>query len=242
MREVSLTASSAIRAANAIPPSALEPDPLSKLTGLYIAFATLYEQSGRPVRAYEQYRIALEQLGESPLAPDPRQRKAGAWAAGRTLSEKDHIRAIGLNQKMGQVALQIESSSTVRLFPTQQGKGGPRSWLDAAEQHLTAALTAMLRLGLDRKVLEANEVITGRDIQLPDDDGVGDDDGGRVDKQGLGITMESLAEVHAKKGEYDLASQLLLQTISIILPPAADSPSVEDRCRGGFSLHYDERR
>ena len=50
-------------------------------------------------------------------------------------------------------------------------------------------------------------------------------------------TAKNQDEVKPKKGEYDLASQLLLQTVSILLPAGADRvPSVEDRCQGKGSI------
>jgi hypothetical protein len=58
-------------------------------------------------------------------------------------------------------------------------------------------------------------------------------EGGRVDKRGLGMTMEHLAEIYARKGQYDVAGQLLLQAVSTLLPPQSQqAPPVRDRCQG----------
>jgi hypothetical protein len=58
-----------------------------------------------------------------------------------------------------------------------------------------------------------------------------------VDKRGLGMTMEALAEVYTRKGRSDLAGQLLLQAVSTLLPPQSEQPpSLLDQCQGGSCL------
>lgn len=176
----------------------------------------------------------MAHLGDTPLNPSS---GGGNWAgAGYTLSPLDRIRAIGLSQKLGHMALQISSSSHAPPYPIGSGSmTAPTSWIGAAETYLSSALTAMLKLGLNRhggtQGLSKKSVVAGRDVELAD--ASEEDMGGRVDKRGLGMTMEALAEVYAKKKQYDLAGQLLLQAISILLPPGGKvAPTVQDSCQG----------
>ena len=222
----------AIEVALSLPPSVLEPDPLLKLSGIYISLAGLLEDHRQSIQAYETLRDANDLLGPDPLSSEPSSRAAGAWAGGAKLSDTDHVRAIGLAQKLGQLALQISSSSSIRSYPTST-QDGPKTWDAAAEYHLSSALTAMLRLGLyARPANESTPVFVGRDVDLP----VGEEGGG-VDKRGLGVAMEALAEVYSRRGQYDLAGQLLLQAVSTLLPPGIqEPPSLQDRCQGQSSL------
>ncbi len=222
----------AIDAALRLTNTSFAPDPLLKVSGIYIALSGLLESSNQPVKAYEALRESLELFGPDPLDANPDIRISGRWAGGSKLAESDHIRAIGLYQKLGRLALQIATSSTVRPYPATSQPDGPKTWDESAEQYLSGALTAMLRLGLsNRPASSPQQVVVGRDIDLPESPL--DDESGRVDKRGLGVTMESLAEVYARKGQYDLAGQLLLQAMSILLPPqATETPSVSDRCQG----------
>jgi hypothetical protein len=165
---------------------------------------------------------------------------AGEWAgAGYTPTPADHLRAIGLSQKIGHLAVQLASSS--HPHPFQIGNTTERvGWLDAAESHLSGALTAMLKLGLMQGAKSGQSVIAGRDIELRE--GSEDDEGGRVDKRGLGMTMEALSEVYARKKQYEMSAQLLLQAISILLPPGSkETPPARDRCQGQCSMLTDDR-
>lgn len=207
----------------------LDPDPLLKLSGIYISLATMLESQGQVVRGYSDLRDALELFGSTPLKSNA---QAGQWAQGSALTQADHLRAIGLHQKLGQMAVQIGSMRIPAPYPTTPDRSAPQSWDAAAEHYLSNALTAMLRLGLSgRREGEKGPVVAGRDIQLPE--GAEDTAGGRIDKRGLGMTMESLAEVHARKGRYDLAGQLLIQAVSTLLPPKSDiPPTSSDICQG----------
>lgn len=93
----------------------------------------------------------------------------------------------------------------------------------------------MLKLGLIQGgSAKASGVIAGKDIVLPE--GGTEEDGGRVDKRGLGMTMEALSEVYARKKQYEVSAQLLLQAISILLPPGSkEAPPARDRCQGQSS-------
>ena len=222
----------AVHTALSMPSHALDPDPLLKLSGISVALSALLESSNQPSEAYEALRDALDLFGPDPLAADAVARSSGSWAGGSRLSEADHIRAIGLSQKLGQLALQNATASIIRSYPAPARSEAPKTWDKAAEYHLSAALTAMLRLGLaTRPTGSKGAVVVGRDVDLSDSSSM--DEGGRVDRRGLGMTMESLAEVYARKGQYDLAGQLLLQAVSTLLPPQAiETPPVADRCQG----------
>lgn len=225
----------AIEAALSLPSSSLQPDPIQKLTGLYVSYAALLESQGQLTKAYVTLRSALHQLGETPLIPSS---SAGEWAgSGYTLTPSDHIRAIGLSQKLGHLAVQISAGPHPPPFPIETtGKPGPTGWLEAAETYLTGSLTAMLKLGLIKGGAALGEsLIAGRDIELGETSVGDDEEGGRVDKRGMGMTMEALSEVYARKGQYEYAAQLLLQAVSILIPAGAkETPSPRDRCQGKF--------
>ena len=225
----------AIQAALSMPSSALSPDPLLKVTGIYISLSSALEASGQTGKAFEALRKALELFGSDPFAVNPTLRTGTLWTGGANLSEAEHIRAIGLSQKLGQLALQISTSSIVQPYPARTHPDGPTSWSQAAETYLSSALTAMLRLGLAaRPASSTGPVVVGRDVDLPDS--FFGDEAGRVDKRGLGMTLASLSEVYARKGQLDLAGQLLLQAISTLLPPNPDEvPPIADQCQGRSS-------
>ena len=225
----------AMEAARSMPSAALAPNPLLKVSGIYISLASALEDSGNTGKAFEALRKALELFGSDPLAADPASRTGTSWTHGAKLSQAEHIRAIGLSQKLGQLALQISTSSIVQPYPAQTHPDKPKSWNQAAEAYLTSALTAMLRMGLATyPATITGPVVVGRDVDLPDSSY--GDEAGRVDKRGLGMTLESLSEVYARKGETDVAGQLLLQAISTLLPPNADEiPPVADQCQGRLS-------
>ena len=87
----------------------------------------------------------------------------------------------------------------------------------------------MLRLGLATPEDRQGAVVAGRDTLLPEGDG----EEGRVDVRVLGMTMESLAEVYARRGQFALAGQLLIQAISTLLPPqSSQPPPIRDQCQG----------
>ena len=98
----------------------------------------------------------------------------------------------------------------------------------------------MIRLGLaapsNKRSATGGQVVLGRDLDLPSAglaEGQEDLGVGRVDKRGVAMTMEALSEVYARKGQYDLANQLLLQTVSILLPVSSQvAPPIQDQCQG----------
>jgi len=226
----------AIDAALSIPSTSLAPEALLKVSGIYISLSSMLENASQSVKAYDALRDASHLFNTESLAPDANSRTAGTWANGMKLSEGEHIRAIGLYQKLGQLALQISTSSTIQPYPTTSQPDSPQTWSAAAEHYLSSALTAMLRRGLVvQPASPERQIIVGRDIDLPGS--TFKDEVGRVDKRGLGMTMESLSEVYARKGQYALAGQLLLQAVSTLLPPQAkESPPIADQCQGRFRV------
>jgi hypothetical protein len=110
----------AANAARSIPPSALDPDPLLKLSGLYVTWAAMLEMHGHPVRSFALLRDAIGFFGADPLAAEPRT-TAGAdmWSGGspRPLSEDERHRAIGLAQKLGQLAARMGEMGAPPPFP-----------------------------------------------------------------------------------------------------------------------------
>jgi hypothetical protein len=230
----------AIEAAMALPATTFEPEPLLKLSGLYVTMSSMFETTYQPIKAFSSLREALPHFGEEPLAKDTKYRISSTWSGSRPLSEDEHKRVIGITQKLGQMALQLSSTRVPPPFPVIEGKS-PKDWEQAAEEYLSSALTAMLRLGLKPGKSGA---IAGRDVDLPEGaEGEEESGSGRVDKRGLGMTMEALAEVYARRGQYDLAGNLLLQAVSTLLPPQSkEPPPMSDRCQGESFLQRPSTR
>lgn len=286
----------ALAAAHALPPADLEPQPLQKLTGLYITLAAMLEPI-QPIRAFAALRDAYALFGADALTPG-----AVSPYTGAPMSQEDLTRAIGLAQKMGQLAARLGAMTSPPPFPAagvsvreriemanvgaegevvspaaqllkdskmaggEGAKGGKEArmaWDTAAEEYLGAAIGAMLKLGLQHRQAAAataagpqagaeggaapagaavpgsgtsDPVIVGRDVRLPHDNVPGEegDTSGRVNRRGLGMTMEALAEVYGRRGRPDLAGQLVLQAITTVLPPQAEPGSIlpADQCQG----------
>lgn len=233
-----ITYDRAIAAALALPPSAFGPDPLLWLSGLYITYAVFLEENRHMSAAYILLRESLTHFGPEALSPESSKRQSGAWANNQTLTPSDHIRAIGLTQKLGHLALAVATGSKALVYPTNSATG-PKTWLDAAETHLGDALTAMLKLGLNAPPVvdgKAQAVVAGRDVDLPVVSHSSEDEnvlkGGSVDKMGLGITMEALASIYTEKREYGIAGGLLQQAISTLVPVKKDAEfPIPDQCQ-----------
>ncbi|WVQ94545.1 hypothetical protein IAU59_001624 [Kwoniella sp. CBS 9459] len=240
-------------------PDALETDVLLKITGIYVELANVLELMGQRVTAYHELEKALAMYGAEPIVRvQPGTSIASEWtgSTGRSylVQENDRIRVIGLHQKLGQLALEISSSAKAPKYQSSATLSGvstsgviPAStkidnWNSAAEYYLSSALTAMLKLGLSSRPVAGStaqdQVVLGRDVNLPEGEVSEDaDQGGRVDKRGLGMTMESLSEVYARKGQYDLSAQLLLQAVSLLLPPGSQEQSpLRDRCQAAMQM------
>ncbi|OXM76416.1 hypothetical protein C364_05872 [Cryptococcus neoformans Bt63] len=240
-------------------PSALQPEPLLKISGIYVELANVLEIQRQRVSAFVELRTALEMFGPDPLRrpaalPLPEATALGGGPGGQwigegyRLTERDHVRAIGLYQKLGQLALEVASSPTGSTYASTLGEGSTeqmfKTWDDAAEYYLSSALTSMLHLGLpgsSSTPSTGGPVILGRDVSLPEalpsENPEDVDQGGQVDKRGLGMTMESLSEVYARKGQYDMAGQLLLQAISLLLPPQSkETTPMRDRCQAAMLM------
>ena len=218
----------------ALPPFSFAPDPLHKVSGLYAEYANMLEASGSPVMAYEQLVTALNLFGSDPLDADPQRRISSQWAGAQQLTPDEHLRAIALNQKLGQLALQLANSARVHPYPKSIDNGaGSKTFLDAADLHLSSALTALLRIGLPSEETDTETpkqpVVVGRDVELPTSRV-----GGSVDHQALGVTLEALAEVYATKGQIEYAQQLLVQAISTLIPPDQATPPPRDRCQAAM--------
>jgi len=251
---VNISPDRALTTALEIGPNDLSPDPLLKISGIYVELANILEIKGQKVSAFNELHNALDMFGPGPLSSTSGSALGGgAWAGeGYILNEKDRIRSIGLYQKLGQLALEIATTPRSPSYsssssPASSSTSNLKTWDEVAEHYLSSALTAMLKLGLSSRPpsTTANgetQVIAGRDINLPSSSSSNDPEadldpnqGGRVDKRGLGMTMESLSEVYARKKQYDLSAQLLLQAVSLLLPPGSkETPPVRDRCQGEF--------
>ena len=106
-----------------------------KLSGIYATLSAMYESLSRPVDAYTTLRTALQHFGPTALMEDYHQ--SISWAG--SVSSKDHLRAIGLSQKLGQMALSILQTRIPPPYPPYDGvmtpaEGVPRpvDWDTAA--------------------------------------------------------------------------------------------------------------
>lgn len=241
------------------------------LSGVYVTWSAMLEEHATPVRAYVALRDGIAFFGPDPTSAEPVTTASQAlWEgdAPRPLNAEEKIRAIGLAQKLGQLASRMgemaipppyplfkpqppavftspnvapkprregeqeeaEEERPVLVAPVPAGLGSnANGWDEAAEIYLHAALGAMMRIGLKKHA--EGPVVVGRDISLPHDEDSLDNDG-RVNRRGLGMTMEALADVYARQKRYDLAAQLLVQAVSTVIPPQENNPSAEDRCQG----------
>ena len=213
-----------------LPQGSLEPQRLLKISGIYISLAAILEEDDQLLKVYTTLREAVQLFGPSALKGDY---AAAVLPDGDKCGEEEHKRAIKLAQKLGEVALQLGSMPAPPPYPLEGTSVEGRTWDAAAEKYLEEALAAMLRLGLlpgTSATSTGRPVVAGRDVVLPDKE----TDGGGLNRRGLAMTMESLAEVYARKGRDDLSAQLLLQAISVLLPPQETSPPIQDRCQGGL--------
>jgi len=215
-----------------LPSSAFSPDPLHKLTGLHITLASFYTSTNQNLKAYLQLRKAFEEMGNDSLSSTPSQRISGKWAGSRTLTHDEHLRAIALAQGLGAAAASVVTGRNRMQYPIPTS--GPKSWDEAARFYLENALSALLRLGLqDRSPDTKGPVVVGRDVEIPESrESVESEVGGKIDKKGMGVTMELLSEVYARQGRPDLAGQLLIQAVSTLLPAKSTiPPPLRDRCQ-----------
>ncbi|KAJ9111710.1 hypothetical protein QFC19_001070 [Naganishia cerealis] len=222
----------AIETSKTLPIEAFDPEPLLKITGIYISLSALLESIGQHRRAIQVLQEALafldrydpEQNGTLPTAQN---------AVPFTLS--DRTRSIGLAQKLGTLALHIADST------------GKDKNADLAEIYLTRALNAMIKLAnRDSSQDKEDTKLVGRDFDFPQDGGKAqaqenmDVDGARLNKvtqKSMGITMEALADLYVRRGEHELANPLYVQAISTLLPTSPEQakvtgkPPVQDRCQ-----------
>ncbi len=178
--------------AHTLPLSAFEPEPLLKLTGLSISLAALLESNGQLKQSFKVLSDALEFLDGhgSPASSEPTSHK---W------TEADRIRAIGLSQKLGSLALQLSART-----------GDEYDRL--AETYLVRALEDMIKFANISSSEESEAKVVGRDFKFADDSaeaiakrGEEPDEsiGGKVTRKGMGKTMEALADLYAKRGQYE---------------------------------------
>lgn len=163
---------------------------------------------------------------------DPIARLSGSWSKGSTLSLAEYVRVVLISQKLGRLAIDITTSSTIQPFPALSMPDSPKTWDQAAESHLSTALTAMLRMGLaNRAPNSSQQVVVGRDVNPTISNSP--EEATLRDAQAIGVTMEMLSEVYGRQGKNDLAGQLLIQALSTLLPPqATETPPIADRCQG----------
>lgn len=207
----SLTSISALDTALTLSPEAFGEDPILKLSGIAISLSSLLEEAGQPSASYMILLDALRYYGVDA--------ESTCWAGpAYRLTEKDEQRIIALHQKLGQLSLGIASDFAPPLYPaaaklvSSTTSTTPQreitKWDQAAEHHLSTALTTLLKLGAGARddVAVDKQFIAGRDTAFKGDSEALPEDGlgrGGVTKRGLGMTMEALAEVFAMQGKYE---------------------------------------
>lgn len=202
----------ALDTALTLSPEALAPEPLLKLSGIAISLSSLLEEAGQPSASYMVLLDAVRYFGVDSESPN--------WAGpDYRLTEKDEQRIIALHQKLGQLSLGIASDFSPPLYPsaanltTSDTSTTPQrtisKWDQAAEHHLSTALTSLLKLGSGGEAgfgSDGKQFVAGRDVAFAGDKDPVPEDGlgrGGVTKRGLGMTMEALAEVYAMQGKYE---------------------------------------
>ena len=167
-----------------MPLEAFAPDPLLKVTGIYISLSALLESNG-------QHRRAMQVMQEALAFLDRYDPERGGQSGEFTLA--DRTRSIGLAQKLGTLALHIAD-------PSGKDQNG-----QLAEAYLTRALEAMIKLGGGEQGKEAK--LVGRDFAFPQQgEGSEDVDGARlnmVTRKSMGMTMEALADLYVRRGEHE---------------------------------------
>src|SRR3954471_3819450 len=95
----------ALEIAHELPMSALEPDPLLKLTGISISLSALLESNGQIGPSFKVLSEALAMMDRHKngnVRPDTLEAQTfHRW------TEQDRIRAIGLSQKLGSLAIML---------------------------------------------------------------------------------------------------------------------------------------
>ncbi len=176
----------ALEIAMSIPLESFEPEPLLKLTGISVTLSSLLETQGQLAQSYRVLADALAFL-------DARM----AEVAGRPGSE-DRIRAIGLSQKLGSLAL---------ILSRRNGD----EYDQVAENHLSRALNEMMAMAViaepsGRAAGESTRV-AGRDFNFEGDDADASQETadlpGKLTRKRMGKTMETLADLYAKRGQFE---------------------------------------
>lgn len=182
-----LTIHRAIETSKTLPLEAFAPEPLLKVTGIYISLSALLESVG-------QHRRAMQVMQEGLAFLDRYDPERGGPGGEFTLA--DRTRSIGLAQKIGTLALHVADSTG----KDQHGQ--------LAEAYLTRALEAMIKLGGGAGVEPGGDAkLVGRDFQFPQQgEGSEDVDGARlntVTRKSMGMTMEALADLYVRRGEHE---------------------------------------
>jgi hypothetical protein len=189
----------ALEIAHELPLSALEPDPLLKLTGISISLSALLESNGQIAQSFKVLSEALSMMDRRKNEDDT----ATALDEQKyRFTEQDRIRAIGLSQKLGSLAI---------LLSRRNGD----EYDKLAESYLVRALQEMISIASISTSSESKDGtrVVGRDFAFTGDeetdsstdaatprDSIG---GGKITRKGMGKTMEALADLYARRGQFE---------------------------------------
>jgi len=210
----------ALEIAHELPMSALEPDPLLKLTGISISLSALLESNGQ---IGPSFKVLSEALAMMDRHKNGNVRPATLEAQTfHRWTEQDRIRAIGLSQKLGSLAIMLS-----RRNGDEYDK--------LAETYLVRALQEMISMASITSASQSKDGtrVVGRDFTFNGDDDTDSSNdpatptdsigGGKITRKGMGKTMEALADLYARRGQFDAANPLYVQAITTLLPSGGGS-------------------
>ncbi|KAH7887074.1 hypothetical protein F5I97DRAFT_1102244 [Phlebopus sp. FC_14] len=199
--------SRAYQTALSLPPSALGPDPYIKLSGIA---AVLSEVASSPRHAREALQVAWERGASSTSnSNDP------AWAA-YTLTDEERLRRVAVACKLGELSEEWNQDEEEKWLQWAVEEVLKLAGLGAPPAAPKSDETSILHSADD----DTSKSIVLAELELPS----------WMRKVDLGAPLAALGALYARKGQVEYAMPLYLQAISLLLPPKAETVSVEDRC------------
>ncbi|KAF5381342.1 hypothetical protein D9615_008361 [Tricholomella constricta] len=189
-----------------LPIELFKKEPYLKTSGIAVLLASVLEAEGKPEKAYDVYLDALTRLQQ-------------VGTKDQLLSGPEKLRAIAISYKLAEMAGDLERPEEEERHLVWAVEAILRSVLRMGEQtmqleHVSEADTAVPSDTDTRTMIS--------ELTLPD----------WATKTDVAAPLEALGAVYAQAGRLDYAMPLYLQAISILMPPAPQQSSDEDRCRG----------
>lgn len=203
----------------------LEPNALLKLSGLFIALGSFFEEQGRLLEAYDAYHDGLDFVQE------------------QATTGEERMRGVAIAQKLGDLARIAEVAR--ELPPLSQSAaaeedGGVTS---VAEKHLRWSVEELLRLlpvvpqknQPGQEITNREEATLLSDLDLPP----------WVSRTSLGASLEALGQLYAAQGRAEYAVPLYIQALDLLMPSdkakrrqqGRGEPTASERCRAGILMN-----